>query len=84
MAETGDDRALQTVHTMRFLKTLHVGEIDNIHLIEEKYGLETDPAYSPERELMFADSLANGEVSYMFRKYGFDYYEIPESKKIDQ
>ena len=33
---------------------------------------------------MFADSLANGEVSYIFRKYGHEYYEIPESKKIDE
>ena len=33
---------------------------------------------------MFADSLANGEVSYMFRKYGFEYYEVPESRQIDE
>jgi hypothetical protein len=34
----------------------------------------TDAVYSPERELIFADSMVNGEISYMLRKYAVDYY----------
>jgi hypothetical protein len=33
--------------------------------------------YLPERELLFGDSIVNGEVSYYLRKYGTDYYELP-------
>lgn len=28
--------------------------------------------------------MINGENSYSIRKYGVNYYEIPESKKIDE
>lgn len=34
--------------------------------------------------MLFADSMVNGEVSYMLRKYGVNYYELPGSKAIDE
>ena len=69
-----EDKALAAIYTMGFLDTLHLGEVENIHLVERKFDLLSEPVYIPERELLFGDSLVNGEVSYMLRKYGVNYY----------
>lgn len=78
-----EDRSQSAISVMDFFKTLSLGEIENTKKVSEKYNLLTDPTYSPEREFFFADSLINGEISYMIRKYGVDYYELPNSKMID-
>ena len=77
------DKSRTAIREMQFLSTLHIGEIENIMLVDKKYNVLLDAVYNPERELLFGDSMISGEVSYMLRKYGTPYYEIPESQKID-
>lgn len=69
-----EDKSRTAIRTMELLSTLHIGEIDNIMLVDEKYNVLTDAVYNKERELLFADSLVSGEVSYMLRKYATPYY----------
>lgn len=68
---------------MNYFKSLNLGDIENIKKVSRKYNLLIDPVYSLDRERFFADSLINGESSYMIRKYGVDYYELPNSRMID-
>jgi hypothetical protein len=80
---------------MKFLDTIHVDEINNVHLIERVYGVDSgvdhktqEVKYGSNRELLFGDGIVNGEISHYIRKYGKTererYYQLPESRKIDQ
>ena len=44
-----EDRARGAINSMKFLGTLHDGEIQNIKLVIEKYALLADVKYTPER-----------------------------------
>ena len=54
-----------------------------VEKIHKEYNLLSDVVYTRERELLFADSLVNGEHSYLIRKYGNQHFEIPSSKQVD-
>lgn len=48
------------------------------------YGLHGETLYNVEREKLFAESIINGEHSYMLRAYGCNQYQLEESQPIDQ
>jgi hypothetical protein len=58
-----------------------------VNLVARKYGYRSDikeVRYNKERELVFGDSMVNGEHNYVLRKYGVDYYEMEESRRVDE
>jgi hypothetical protein len=55
---------------MRFTHTNNVHEIKQLEKIMEKYNINGDSSYNSVREKLFAESIVNGEHSYMLRAYG--------------